>query len=1223
MASLRTVKVFVSSPGDVDAERKRVELAAERLNGIFAGIVNFKTERWENRYYKAHETFQKQIPEAETCDIVIGILWSRLGSELPPGFPMMPSEKPQPFPSGTAYELLTSIWKRQKTEANKSNSDPAGELRPDVYIFQKETPPFPPPRDEKDLINIVPQWEKLKDFIATWLRKPNGHYLAAFQSFKTTDEFEARIELLLRDWLTENVLGHTTIAWPAQMGSPFRGLEAFDARHAPVFFGRARDITRATDRLKAAVRLDADTSAKQRGSAFLLLAGASGAGKSSLARAGIAPRLTTPGVVKEIDIWRLAIMRPSDSDTPLTSLAEALFAKPTSDGRNTTVGALPELEDGDYKTPAEFAELMKQGANTAIKPIMSALDRIAEAERSSGAYARSVRVDLLLIVDQLDDLFASDISPEQRSQYSSILDALVRTGRVWVLATLRAALYERFLEDQNLKALKDTGAVYDLVPPTAVDLADIVRKPAEAAGLAFERNEQGKSLDDQLLEDAAGSDTLPLLQFTLQRLYEMRETVKDEKTNSEKTQLTFKAYGEIGGLAGAVNRAAEDALKDLKPAELDALPRLLRQLVVPTRDPTVANVMQSTVTVRAVPEAKAAPDDATRNLVKALDKWRILTFDKEGHVPTVRVAHQRVIESWKKAADIVRNNAEFLRIRSEVENQRLRWEERGRRSELLLSRGLPLAEAETIVTNNRDELDQPLIDYVAASGRHARLRQRLVASAAAVFGLVAVVAVYSWRQAQNNLDAGAAAISALVEATSAVVAPVARLDTIEDLSNRARETMNRFSAMSEDPRVTQQRARTLIILAELDQLRDNIPRMKEQAEAAIKILDRLASSGDPEVRHQRARTERLLGLAYWENQDKQSARAHYQKGISELNALLQLPVDHDVSWPWTRSLSDLYQELGDVLLYRFNDKPQALAAFQKCYELRKSLIESGHTDQSFVHDLAWAENKLGDVALRMGNEADTLMWYDAARMRLVNLGDGIWNNLLWPEHLAVAINNFGLSLRRANRFSEADDAFVQAEKTMLRLTERDPNNRTRINFLAWTTFNRAETLLRWAMQEKSRTRLAQSRDVFKDTEKHLGKIASQENNRSEWQFALIRVRAFLIAVDAMIAEWDGNPALAAAAYEEAANELITNFMPQIDQYPNPNFVSVNIEFVEWAGLAWTKAGRSEQGQKEFQKAIELTERYRAILGDKIFDATLIRLKTHLNKGPPTGTIQPN
>ena len=43
--------------------------------------------------------------------------------------------------------------------------------------------------------------------------------------------------------------------------------------------------------------------------------------------------------------------------------------------------------------------------------------------------------------------------------------------------------------DASLLELKQKGAAYDLAPPGAVELAEIVRKPAEAAGLSFERDE--------------------------------------------------------------------------------------------------------------------------------------------------------------------------------------------------------------------------------------------------------------------------------------------------------------------------------------------------------------------------------------------------------------------------------------------------------------------------------------------------------------------------------------------------------------------------------------------------------------------------------------------------------------------------------------------------------------------------------------------------------------
>ena len=115
--------------------------------------------------------------------------------------------------------------------------------------------------------------------------------------------------------------------------------------------------------------------------------------------------------------------------------------------------------------------------------VVWALDQVAEAAREEEGYDRAVRADLLLIVDQLDELFAADVSEEERDGFAKAIAALVATGRVWVIATLRTDLYERLQQTPALLGLKQKGAAYDLAPPGAAELAEIVRKPAEAAGL--------------------------------------------------------------------------------------------------------------------------------------------------------------------------------------------------------------------------------------------------------------------------------------------------------------------------------------------------------------------------------------------------------------------------------------------------------------------------------------------------------------------------------------------------------------------------------------------------------------------------------------------------------------------------------------------------------------------------------------------------------------------
>src|ERR1019366_9079364 len=508
-------------------------------------------------------------------------------------------------------------------------------------------------------------------------------------------------------------------------GSPFRGLAAFGAKPAPVFFGRSHDTARAVDLWREA---------GGRGCGYLLAVGASGSGKSSLVRAGLVPRLTTPGVIKEVDVERIAVMRPSDSSAgPFTALAAALMQNEADlpkdeEGRGP---ALPEIGQGDSRTPAELACVLRHADAAAVKPIVNALSRVATSEHDRERYRRDVRCDLVLLIDQLEELFAASVSQEERSGFIDLVAAMVATGRIWVATTLRADFYARMLDQPALKKLKELGATYDLAPPGPVELAEIVRAPAEAAGLVFETDAtSGERLDARLLRDADRPDMLPLVQLALSRLFEGRETVGGE------TRLPLKVYESLGGLKGIVNEAGETALASLGDAEKARLPRLLRQLAVPAhgQDGTGA----SALTICGVPLAQATPDDAAGKLVDALVTARLLTASSTEVDAQVRLAHQRVLEDWGRARAIVAESADFYRIRADLEEGRRKWQAGNRRSELLLARGLPLAEAESVAGKYGDELTPQVRAYVRASRQRANRAQMIGWGVAAAFALMAL-----------------------------------------------------------------------------------------------------------------------------------------------------------------------------------------------------------------------------------------------------------------------------------------------------------------------------------------------------------------------------------------------------------------------------------------------------------------------------------------------------
>ena len=181
------------------------------------------------------------------------------------------------------------------------------------------------------------EWAALRAFFQTWFVTSQGQFIAALNQYASEDQFERQLETLLRKWLADKVADGRVVPWPAAKGSPFRGLSVFGAKHASVFFGRSGDVRKAGDLWRDAAR---------RGTPFLLIVGASGAGKSSMARAGLLPRITTPGVVAGVDVWRVATLRPSDSpDGPFAALAMALLQREADlphgdDGRGP---ALPEI----------------------------------------------------------------------------------------------------------------------------------------------------------------------------------------------------------------------------------------------------------------------------------------------------------------------------------------------------------------------------------------------------------------------------------------------------------------------------------------------------------------------------------------------------------------------------------------------------------------------------------------------------------------------------------------------------------------------------------------------------------------------------------------------------------------------------------------------------------------------------------------------------------------
>ncbi|GAA2723997.1 hypothetical protein GCM10010439_20620 [Actinocorallia aurantiaca] len=277
--------------------------------------------------------------------------------------------------------------------------------------------------------------------------------------------------------------------------TPYPGLEAFAEDEAAVFFGRDDQVNDLVRELHEEAR-----------SRFVVVAGASGSGKSSLVQAGLIPRLKGRR-------WLVPPVFTPGGD-PLASLARALG------------------ESGD---PRRF----HGDAVDLTSMIYDFRHRLGR---------RTSRV--LLAVDQFEELLTLS-GPEQREMFLGALNEALRAdSRLWVVATARIEFLRDFLDGDRAALFSRPVAIGAL---TRADLATVVEAPGVLAGLRF-----APGLVTRIVEDTGTSDALPLLAYLLQELYFAAGAGK---------VATFEDYARLGGVEGALARQADRVVSSLRAEE--------------------------------------------------------------------------------------------------------------------------------------------------------------------------------------------------------------------------------------------------------------------------------------------------------------------------------------------------------------------------------------------------------------------------------------------------------------------------------------------------------------------------------------------------------------------------------------------------------------------------------------------------------------------------------
>ena len=391
---------------------------------------------------------------------------------------------------------------------------------------------------------------------------------------------------------------------------PYRSLRAFQEEHAAFFFGREAFAERLRD---AAL-----------GRNLVAVVGPSGSGKSSVVQAGLFPLLRRQRPPART--WDVVSFTPGKQ--PFHRLAAAL---------------IPLLEPGLSETD-RLTEAQKLGDRLGCGEVH--VEAIIER-----LLIKSEGTDRLLVVaDQVEELFTQTPEADRRPFVEAVLRVLDRAPLTLML-TLRADFYGHIIALSRELSDRVEEAVVNLGPMRREELERAIMEPGRRMGMAFD-----PGLADRILEDVGEEPGhLPLPEFALTELWVQRQG----------RVLTHAAYRSIGGVAGAIAQRAEAEFAKFTLERQAIARRVFTRLVRVARPAEGAEDTRQRATLAELSPHQQLEDAAKVGaIVQALTDWesRLLVtgLDQATGEETVEVAHEALIQNWKRLRDWLDEDREFL-----------------------------------------------------------------------------------------------------------------------------------------------------------------------------------------------------------------------------------------------------------------------------------------------------------------------------------------------------------------------------------------------------------------------------------------------------------------------------------------------------------------------------------------------------------------------------------
>ena len=403
---------------------------------------------------------------------------------------------------------------------------------------------------------------------------------------------------------------------------PYPGVSPFEESESQFFFGRQRQVDYMLNRLKE--------------DRVLVLVGPSGSGKTSLVTAGLVPALKKDDPNK---LTRFYFSPTVPGSHPLGNLAR--MVQQAKNGSEDDPQWVQQQVEAFHKDEGHLLKLIEEVTD---KPAVIFIDQGEQLYEFSGSR----------FVGKLEEMLSLDKTAKiQRAFLGNLLKVVQSPGKRHIVVLVRR------IGDYEPHFRRLPGRFKEVFEPArmvlpalyASELSEAIEKPAELFGVTFEgpslstfkdaeedhRPQANETTVQALVKEITSEPVgLPLLQFTLSRLWEKREGNK----------IPEEAFKNLGGCRAALAATAENFFTNLDFLDQRACRRLLRQLVK-----LDGELRAHTGSVRRPqlypPSEKKARVDS---LLDRLSREQLIRVN-EGTIPddaVVELVHGSLLNSWPR-----------------------------------------------------------------------------------------------------------------------------------------------------------------------------------------------------------------------------------------------------------------------------------------------------------------------------------------------------------------------------------------------------------------------------------------------------------------------------------------------------------------------------------------------------------------------------------------------